>query len=83
MVLQSKPKTSLFELLKSHAGGSNPDVAVQTRPPTPFPVHTCLSEPTDKKRKRDKRGKDVVEEGEVIPLKELEPQKGAKIVKEA
>ena len=33
--------------------------------------------------KRDRKGKDVVEEGEVIPSKELEPQKGAKIDKGA
>lgn len=32
---------------------------------------------------RDKKGKDVSEEGEVVPSKELEPPKGAKIAKGA
>lgn len=73
MVLQRKTKTSLLELLKSYAGGSIPKVAIQTRPPTPLPLHTSPSESADKKRKQDKKGKKVVEEGEVIPFKELEP----------
>ena len=83
MVLQRKPKTSLLELLESHARRLVPEVAVQTRPPTPLPTHTSQLEPTDKKRKWDWKGKDVVEEGEVVPSKELEPQKGAKIAKGA
>ena len=51
MVQQRKPKTSLLELLKSHTRGSMPEVAVQTRPFTPLPVHTSPSKPTEKKRK--------------------------------
>ena len=73
MVLQKKPKMSLLELLESYAGGSVPEVAIQTRPPTPLPIHTSLLELADKKRKWDKKGKDVVEEGKVIPSKDLEP----------
>ena len=73
MVLQRKTKTSLLELLKSYAEGSIPKVAIQTLPPTPLPLHTSPSELADKKRKQDKKGKKVVEEGEVIPFKELEP----------
>jgi len=73
MVLQRKPKMSLLELLKSHAGRSMPEVAVQTRPSTPLPVHTPSFEPAEKKIKWDRRSKDVVEEGEVFPFKELEP----------
>ena len=83
MVLQRKLKTSLLELLESHAGGFVPEVAIQTRPPTPLLVHTSPFEPVDKKRKRDKKGKEVAKEGEVIPFKDLEPQKGAKIAKGA
>ena len=83
MVLQRKPKTSLLKLLESHEEESIPRVAIQTWPPTPLPVHTSPSKPTDKKRKWDRKGKDLVEEGEVIPSKELKPQKGAKIAKGA
>ena len=58
-------------------------MAIQTRPPTPLPTHNSLSKPADKKRKRDKKGKEVSKEGEVVPIKELEPQKGEKITKGA
>lgn len=70
MVLQRKPKTSLLELLESHAGGSVPEVAVQTRPPTPFPTYTSQPKLAEKKRKRDRESNDVVEEGKVILSKE-------------
>lgn len=58
-------------------------MAIQPRPPTPLLAHISLFDPADKKRKRDKKGKKVLEEGEVIPKKDLEPQKGAKIAKRA
>lgn len=83
MVLQCKQKTILLELLESHAGGSTPEMAIQTRPSTPLLIHTTPFEPADKKRKRDKKGKEVSKEGEVIPSKEFEPQKGAKIAQGA
>nr|POE80134.1 hypothetical protein CFP56_75442 [Quercus suber] len=46
---------------------------------------TKVMEVTDynKKKKRDRKGKEVAEEGEVVPFKELEPQKGAKLAKGA
>ena len=83
MVLQRKSKTSLLELLESHVGGTVLEVAIQTRPPTPLPAHCSQPNPADNKRKRDRKGKDIVEEGDVIPSKELEPQKSAKVVKVA
>ena len=73
MVLQRKKKTSLLELLESHTGGFTLDIAIQTQPPTPLPVHTFSPKQANKKRKMDKKGKDVAEEGEVVPSKELEP----------
>ena len=73
MVLQRKPKMSLLELLESHLVGSVPEVAVQTQPPTPLLVHTSVLELANKKRKWDRKGNDVVEKGEVISSKELEP----------
>ena len=53
MVLQRKAKTSLLELLKSHAGGIVPEVAIQTKPPTPLPAQTSQPDPTGKKMKWD------------------------------
>ena len=64
---------SLLELLESHVVGSVPEVAVQTRPPTSLLVHTSVLELANKKRKWDRKGNDVVEKGEVISSKELEP----------
>ena len=83
MVLQRKKNTSLLELLESYAGGSTLEVAIQSRPPTPFATYISHSKPIDKKRMRDKKGKDMSEEGKVVPSKELKPQKGAKIAKRA
>ena len=83
MVLQMKPKIGLLELLESHTGGFVLEVSIQTQPLTPLLVHTSPSELADKKRKHDKKGKEVAEEGKVIPSKDLEPQKGAKIAKGA
>ena len=55
------------------------EVAIQTKPSTPLPTQTSQPDPANKKRKRDLKGKDVAKEGEVIPSKEIDPQKGAKI----
>lgn len=74
MVLQQKSKTSLLELLKSHARGTAPEVAIQTKLPTPLPTQTSQPNHTNKKRKWDRKGKEVAEEGQSIPSKELEPQ---------
>lgn len=73
----------MLELLESHIRGPVPDVTIQTRPPTTLPAHTSPSKPANKKMKWDKKGKDVVGEGEVIPLKKLEPYKRAKMAKRA
>ena len=61
MVLQHKSKSSLLDLLKSHAGGNVLEKAVQTKPPTPFSGQVPQVNPLDK------RG---------YPSKEVEPQKG-------
>lgn len=81
MVLQRKAKISLLKLLESHARGTIPEVAVQTKPPTPLPTQTSQLDPTSKKRKLKQKGKDVMKEGEAIPPKEPEPQKGAKVAR--
>ena len=46
----------------------------------PFPTHTSPLEQSEKKRKRKKKGKEASKEVE-IPSKDLEPQKGAKLLK--
>lgn len=80
MDLQQK-KTSLLELLESHAGGTTPKVVVNPRPPTPLPSRTSHTEPLEKKRKKDKKGKETSEEGKIQPTKDQEPLKGAKAAK--
>ena len=63
MVLQRKSKTSLLELFKSYAGGTVPEMAIQTRPSTPLPAHSSQPDLTNKKRKQNRKDKDIVEEG--------------------
>ena len=53
MVLQCKAKTSLLELLESHVEGIVPEVAIQTKPPTPLPTQSSQPDLANKKRKRD------------------------------
>ena len=72
-MLHRKAKRSLLELLESHEGGIVLEVAIQTKPSTPLLAQTSQPDPADKKRKRDLKGKDVAEEGEVIPSKKPEP----------
>ena len=81
MVLQRKTRSSLLDLLESHAGGYMPVKAIQTKPLTPSSTQASQPDPTDKKKKRDQKGKEVVEEGKGLPSKEGEPQKGAKAAK--
>lgn len=47
----------------------------------PLPSRTSPIELLEKKRKRDKKGKETLEEGEIQPTKDQEPSKGAKAVK--
>lgn len=80
MVLQRK-NTSLLKLLESHTGGSIPKVAVHPWPTTPLPSYISPAEPLEKKRKREKKGKEASEKGDIPPPKYLEPQKGTKAAK--
>ena len=52
--------------------------SAQTKLPTPPPPQPFRLKPTDHKRKREKKGKEVVEIGKGHPSQEDEPQKGAK-----
>ena len=77
MVLQRKTITSLLDLLESHAGGNVPEKVVQAKIPTLPPTQVSQPDPTDKKRKRDQKGKKVVEERRNLPSKEAKPKEGA------
>lgn len=78
MGLQCIPKTSLLNLLESYAGGNAPEKAVQPKPTTLSSTQVSQIDPTDKKRKRDQKGKEVMEERRNLPLKEVESQRGAR-----
>ena len=82
MVLQRK-NTNLLELLESHTGWSTLEVSIPPQAPTPIPCCTTPAKPLKKKRKREKKGKEVAEEGEIPPTKDPELQKGAKTTKGA
>ena len=67
--------------MKSQAAGKAPEAAGQAKHPSlPTPYDPQL-ELIDKKRKREQKGKDVMEEGRGVTSKENEPQKGAKVAK--
>ena len=74
MGIQHKQRSTLQELLKSQPGGK----AAKNRLPTPPPPLLVRVDFTDHKRKRDQKGKEVVETGRTDPSQEDEPQRGAK-----
>ena len=70
-----------MEMMESQVGNKAPEVANQAKlSPLPTPQDT-QQEATDKKRKREQRGKGVLEEGKDVSSKETEPQRGAKVAK--
>ena len=65
-------------MMESQARNKAPEAASQAKLP-PFPTpHDTQQEATEKKRKRETKEKDVIEEGRDISSKETEPQRGAK-----
>ena len=78
MKLQCKPKTSLLDLLESYVRGNAPKTAVQPKPTTLPSTKFFQTDLADKKRKRDSKGKEVMEERRYLPPKEAEAQKGGK-----
>ena len=61
--IQCKARSSLQELLESQAGGNALGKAAQTKLPTPPPTQSLRSNPANRKRKREQKGKEVVEVG--------------------
>ena len=61
MGIQRKQRSTLQELLKSQPGGKVSGKAAQTRLPTPPPAQPTRTDPTDHKKKREDKGKEVIE----------------------
>ena len=78
MGIQHKSRSTLQELLKSQPGENAPGKVAQTRLPTPLPTQPLQLEPVDLKRKREQKGKEVMEWGKTHPSQEGEAQRGAK-----
>lgn len=65
MVIQNKTP-NLLALLESHARDATPKVSIDLRPSTPIPTQSSPIEPSEKKRKKEKRpSKGVSKEGEI------------------
>lgn len=66
MGIQCRARTSLHDLLKSQARGNIPKKIAQPQSSTLPSTHTSQADPADKKRKRDPKGKEVVEERRTV-----------------
>ena len=78
MAIQHRPWGSLLEMMESQAKNKVPEATSQAELPyLPTPNDT-QQEAAKKKRKRETKGKDVLEEGRDVSSKETEPQRGAK-----
>ena len=79
MGIQHKPRSTLQKLLESQPGANALRKAAQTKLPTLPPTQPLRSDPVDHKRKREQKGKEVVEVSKDHPSQEVEPQKGANL----
>ena len=69
MGIQRKPKSSLLDLIESQPGRDAPVKAAQTKPPTPLPALPFQHGSADLKRKRESKGKEVMDASKSHPLK--------------
>ena len=76
--IQWKQRSTLQELLESQPGRDALEKLAQTKLPPPPPVSTYRVDPINHKKKREEKGKEVMEMGKNVPPKEVEPQRGAK-----
>ena len=83
MGIQRKPQKSLMELIENKPGKGGPGKSVQPKlPPPPLKSPLCAPQPTlpskveqvDPKRRREQKGKDVVEIGRLLPTSEEKAQ---------
>ena len=79
MGIQCKPKASLLDLIESQLGRDAPGKVTHTKPPIPPP--TLPSQTADLKRKREQKGKEVMEAGQTLPPCEDEAQRASKQAK--
>ena len=87
MGIQRKPQKSLLELIENQLGNGGPGKSAQPKlppPPPKSPPHAppptlpSRVEQVDPKRRREQKGKDVVETGILHPTSEEETQRAAK-----
>ena len=63
--IRCKPKSSLLDLIKSQPERDAPGKVTHTKPPTPPPA--LPSQMADLKRKREKKGMEVMGAGQTLP----------------
>ena len=80
MGIQRKPKSSLLELIENQPGRDAPRRTVCSKSPTPPPV-LPPPQPADLKRKREPKGKGVMEAGQTLPSWGDEVQRASKQAK--
>ena len=87
MSIQRKPQKSLLELIENQPGKGEPGKSTQSRLPPPLPRSpprapqpTLLSrtEQADLKRRREQKGKDIIETGRPRPTSEEDAHRAAK-----
>ena len=87
MDIQRKPQKSLMELIENQLGKGGPGKFVQPKFPPPPPKSPLRApqpnlpfrtEQADSKRRREQKGKDVMETGRTSPNSEEEAQRAAK-----
>ena len=79
--IQRKPKSSLMDLIESQSGRNAPVKTAQTKCPTPPLGLPLLPGPAGLKRKRESKGKEVVDASKSLPPQEDEAQRVAKQAK--
>ena len=80
MGIQHKPKSSLLKLIEKQPGRDALGKIDHSKPPTP-PLALPPPQPADLKRKREKKGKAVIETGQTLPPWEDEVQRATKQAK--
>ena len=87
MGIQRKLQKNLMELIKDQSGRGGPGKSAQPKLPPPLPKFPSLTpqpplpfktEQVDQKRKREQKGKDVIEIGRSCPTREEKTQEAAK-----
>ena len=78
MGIQRKQRSTLQELLESQPGGKSSGKTAQTWLPTLPPAQHTRADHADHKRKREDKGKEVMEKGRTPSSQEVELQRGSK-----